>query len=69
MGAIGMIFISFYIALDGCEEDSLYSVSKVQINTTKIIRGEEKCLAWGSHLFSLSQWSMAGVWQHNLEVS
>lgn len=51
------------------KEDSLYSVSKVQINTTKIVTGEQKCLAWGSNLCSLSQWSMAGVLEHNLEVS
>lgn len=64
-----MIFISFYIPLDGCEEASLYSASKVQINSTKIITGGEECLARGSHLFSLSQWSVGGVLQHNLEVS
>lgn len=40
-----MIFISFYIALDGCEEASLYSMCKVQINIAKIITGGEKCLA------------------------
>lgn len=40
-----MIFISFSIALDSSEESSLCSVSKVQINTTRVITGGEKCLA------------------------
>jgi len=39
-----MVFLSFYMALDGCEEASLCSVSKVQINTTKIVTGGEKSL-------------------------
>lgn len=45
VGAIGMIFIFFSIALDGSEESSLCSVSKVQINITNVIAGGEKCFA------------------------
>lgn len=39
-----MIFVSFNISLDGCKEDSLYSVSKVQINTTKIVTVSKNAL-------------------------
>lgn len=56
VGAIGTVVTSFYIALDGCEEASLYSVSKVQINTTKIITGVKKmpCSVWHREVWEVS---------------